>query len=163
MRERLCHWRAKRCVVWALAGVLAVAAGVPGRLLADDVCQDGVAGCARSGTIRVELNRLEPAGDACRPNLVLVNATDFSLADFRLDLVMFDVDGIVADRLAVDASPLLPGKTSLIVFEVPAMPCDGIGRVLINDVIACAGGPEGPGACLGLIDASSRTAAALFK
>ena len=131
--------------------------------LADDGCPGGVAGCELSDAIQIELNRLEPAGEACRPNLVLVNGTDLMLSEFRLDMVMFDVDGIVADRLAVDASPLLPGNTNLIVFEVPSMACEGIGRVLINAVIACAGGPEVPGACLGLIEPSSRTDVALFK
>ncbi len=78
-------------------------------------------------------------------------------------MVMLDADGIVADRLAIDASPLLPGNTSLIVFEVPAMACDGIGRVLINAVIACEGGPDGPGGFLSLIEPSSRTDVALLK
>ena len=131
--------------------------------LADEPCPEDAVDCEQGDVIRVELNRLEPAGDACRPNLVLVNGTDLTLSEFRLDMVMFDADGIVADRLAVDASPLLPGKTSLIVFEVPAMACDGIGRVLINAVIACEGGPDDPGGCLGLIEPSSRTDVALFK
>ena len=131
--------------------------------LADQACPEGATACEQADLIRVELNRLEPAGDACRPNLVLVNGTELTLSEFRLDMVMFDTDGIVADRLAVDASPLLPGKTSLIVFEVPAMACDGIGRVLINAVIACAGGADDPGGCLGLIEPSSRTDVALFK
>ena len=131
--------------------------------LADEACPEGAAACEQADLIRVELNRLEPAGDACRPNLVLVNGTDLTLSEFRLDMVMFDTDGIVADRLAVDASPLSPGKTSLIVFEVPAMACDGIGRVLINAVIACAGGPDDPGGCLGLREPRSRTDVALFK
>ena len=130
---------------------------------ADGACTGGAVGCEPGDVIRVELNRLEPAGAACRPNLVLVNGTPLTLTAFRLDMVMFDGDGIVADRLAVDASPLLPGKTSLIVFEVPAMACGGIGRMLINDVIACDGGPDAPGGCLGMIEPSSRTDVALFK
>lgn len=147
-----------RCAALGLAlSMLAVPA------LGDETCPDGAADCVADGVIGVELNRLEPAGDACRPNLVLVNGTDLMLSEFRLDMVMFDADGIVADRLAVDASPLLPGNTSLIVFEVPAMACDGIGRVLINAVLACAGGPDEPGGCLSLIEPSSRTDVALFK
>ena len=144
----------------AIGLALALLAPTP---LAAEECPGGVAGCEPGDVIRIELNRLEPAGDACRPNLVLVNGTDLTLSEFRLDMVMFDVDGIVADRLAVDASPLLPGNTNLIVFEVPSMLCDGIGRVLINAVIACAGGPEVPGACLAMIEPSSRTDVALFK
>lgn len=148
----------RRCAAAGLALLVFAAAA-----RADDACPEGAAGCQPGDVIRVELNRLEPAGDACRPNLVLVNGTALTLSEFRLDLVMFDADGIVADRLAVDASPLLAGKTSLIVFEVPGMACDDIARVLINTVIACAGGPDDPGACLGLIEPSSRTDVALFK
>lgn len=145
----------------AVVGLVIASLATPA--LADEACPEGAVGCEQVDLIRVELNRLEPAGDACRPNLVLMNGTDLTLSEFRLDMVMFDADGIVADRLAVDASPLLPGKTSLIVFEVPAMACDGIGRVLINAVVACAGGPDDPGGCLGLIEPSSRTDVALFK
>ncbi len=76
---------------------------------------------------------------------------------------MFDAEGVVVDRLAVDASPLPPGKTSLVVFQVPSMACEAIGRLLLNAVIACAGGPVGEAACIDLVETDSRLPVPFFK
>ena len=153
----------KRRLLRVCTLVVLASAALAGPAPAEEPCPETGVGCEQDALIRIELNRLEPAGEACRPNLVLTNGTDLTLSEFRLDMVMFDIDGIVADRLAVNASPLLPGKTSLIVFEAPSIACDGVGRVLINAVLACSGGPETLGGCLNLIEPSSRTDVALFK
>ena len=118
---------------------------------------------ADTGSIWIELNRLETVGTACQPYLVFENRTDHALTDLRLDLVMFDADGVVADRLAIDAAPLPAGKTSLVVFQVPSMSCEAIGRLLLNTVIACAGGPVTDSACIGLVETDSRLAVPFFK
>ena len=55
----------------------------------------------------------------------------------RLDMVLFDVDGVIARRLAVDAAPLAAGKTSVRVFGISNLACDNIGRVLLNDILVC--------------------------
>lgn len=66
--------------------------------------------------VAIELNKLEPQGDACRAYLVLKNGTTSAFETLKLDLVMFDADSVVARRLAVETALLPAGKTSLKVF-----------------------------------------------
>jgi len=89
-------------------------------------------------SLTIQLNKLETEGDTCRAYIVLENRSDLSFEALRLDLVMFDVDGVIARRLAVDAAPLAAGRTSVRVFGISNLACDNIGRVLLNDVLNCA-------------------------
>ena len=118
---------------------------------------------AADGGVSVELNKLEPSGGACRAYLVLENKSERAFETLKLDLVMFGADGIVANRLAVETAPLPGGKTSLKVFEIDALPCDGIGRVLLNDVMACADETGARADCLDLVTPSARGDAGFIK
>lgn len=122
-----------------------------------------VAASADDGGVSVELNKLETTGGACRAYLVLQNRSGRDFDSLKLDLVMFDRDGIVARRLAVEGAPLPAGKTGLRVFDMADQPCDGIGRVLLNDVLACGGDGGAWDDCLDLLQASSRTPAPFAK
>jgi hypothetical protein len=106
--------------------------------------------------VTIELNKLEPNGEACRAYLVVKNAGAAAFESLKLDLVMFDRDGVVAKRLAVQAAPLPVGKTSLKVFDITGHDCTGIGSILLNDVLECAPAPQDGTGCLGLIAASAR-------
>jgi hypothetical protein len=116
------------------------------------------AGAARAEppAVGVELNKLEAAEGACRAYLVLQNRGSETFTSLKLDLVMFDADGIVARRLAVEGAPLPAGKTSLKVFDVADIGCPKIGRVLLNDVLACAGAGGPVDNCLARIEPSAR-------
>lgn len=100
--------------------------------------------------IKLELNRLEAreAGN-CRVWLVLNNAGAEALDPLRLDLVLFGRDGAVSRRLAVDVGPVPGGRTVVRLFDVAGQPCEGVGQLLLNDVLACNGtGPEARSACI---------------
>lgn len=115
------------------------------------------------GRLAIELNRLEPQGQSCVAYLVFRNETGTSLESLRLELALFGVDGFIARRFTLDAAPIPAGKTSLKLFEIAATPCETLGRVLINEVLACAG-PNGVLAdCLERIEPSSRLPVSLFK
>src|SRR3546814_11145369 len=76
---------------------------------------------------------------------------------------MFGGDGVIAKRLAVEAAPLPAGKTSVRLFDMEGLACDGVSRVLLNDVLACrddSGEREG---CLAAIATSSRTDAEFVR
>lgn len=113
--------------------------------------------------LRVELNRLEAVDGACRVYLVLNNATADSFDAFKLDLVLFDTDGVIARRLAVETAPLRPRKTSVKLFDLDALPCDRVGTMLLNDVLACntASGPMAD--CVARVETASRASAQLVK
>lgn len=124
-----------------------------------------VVGSARAadGRIGMELNKLEPLADACRAYLVLTNGAGAAFSDLKLDLVIFDAEGIVARRVAVQGGPLPDGKTSLKVFDIDGVPCAKIGRFLLNGVMTCAARDGKREGCAGLIDTSSRASVKLIK
>jgi len=111
---------------------------------------------AASGEVQVQLNKLEPEGGACHVYVVLENGTGHGFEVLKLDLVMFDPEGVVAKRLAVETAPLPAAKTSLKVFPVDGLACDRVGRVLLNDVLACADASGPREDCLGLVRVRAR-------
>lgn len=113
--------------------------------------------------VTVELNKLEPRGEACRAYLVLENKTDSAFEALKLDLVMFDPGGVVAKRLAVEAAPLPAGKTSLKVFDLTDLPCGQVGRILLNDVLVCADESGQRDDCLAKVRPSARGNVPFFK
>ena len=118
---------------------------------------------ASDESLLVELNKLEPNEGDCRAYLVLENKSASAFESLKLDVVVFDTDGIVAKRLAVEAAPLPLGKTSLKVFDIGGLPCDRVGRVLLNEVMTCADGSQERGDCLALMSTSSRAPIPFIK
>lgn len=114
------------------------------------------------GMVSVELNKLETDGNDCQPYLVFENATEIDFGSLKLDLVMFDADGIIARRVAVEGAPLPPGKMAVKVFDMPGLTCDLIGRVLLNGLTQCADHAGERSDCLALIDTASRAAGVDF-
>jgi hypothetical protein len=115
--------------------------------------------------LRVELNKMETVGDACRVYLVFENGTGRTFTDYTLDLVMFAEDGGILNRLAVDAGRLDEGKTRVKLFDVPGTDCARIGRILVNDVMSCDG-PDGegdPATCTAFTEPSSRIETGFIK
>lgn len=124
--------------------------------------------------IPVELNKLEPLpapGQGCRIYLVASNPDPEPIAQLRLDLVLFGTDGVIARRVALDLAPLGARKTAVRLFDLPGQLCDGVGRVLVNEVLACqlglrSGAPpaeEPRQACTDRLQLSSRAKAELTK
>lgn len=118
---------------------------------------------ADDAKVKVELNKLEPGGAACRAYLVVENTTASAFETLKLDLVMFDPDGVVARRFAVEIAPLPASKTSLKAFDIDGLPCDRVGRVLLNDVMDCADASGARSDCLALISVSARGALKFVK
>jgi hypothetical protein len=102
--------------------------------------------------VSIELNRLEPREQSCRVSLVVANPGDKALDSLKLDLVFFDKEGVISRRLAVEAGPVRASKTTVKLFEASETPCEGVGRLLLNDVTACGGGED----CLSMVQTSSR-------
>jgi len=152
-----------------VAAAAALACAAPGAQSAEDTA-DGSADGDQAG-VDIELNKLEPSGAACRAYLVFQNRTDRSFDPYKLDLVMFDGEGVIAKRLAVEAGPLPAGKTSVKLFDINGLGCGNIDRILLNSVMACgsAGAGDGGGGggdapdCTALAQPSSRAKVAFLK
>lgn len=117
---------------------------------------------ADDGRVTIELNKLETNGNGCHPYLVFENRTEIDFGSLKLDLVMFDGDGIIARRVAVEGAPLPPGKMAVKVFDLPDLACERIGRVLLNGLTQCADPAGERRGCLALIDTASRAADVAF-
>ncbi|TQV76300.1 Tat pathway signal sequence domain protein [Denitrobaculum tricleocarpae] len=113
--------------------------------------------------IKIELNKLEASENACRAYLLLENRSPASFESLKLDLVLFDSEGVVAKRLAVEAAPLPKDKTSLKVFDIARMRCDAIGRVLLNRLTACDDNAGARSDCLAMISTTARGAVPFIK
>ncbi|MEM6933729.1 MAG: Tat pathway signal sequence domain protein, partial [Pseudomonadota bacterium] len=88
--------------------------------------------------------------------ILIQNETELAFSALSLDLVMFDPDGIISKRLAVEMAPLRAGKTSVKVFGIDGAACGGLGRILVNDVLSCEVGGSARNDCLEMIETASR-------
>jgi hypothetical protein len=111
------------------------------------------ASAAATEPIRVELNTLENNEGRCRVTFVIENKDQGSLESLRLDLAVFNRDGVVQRRVSAELAPVRGGKTVVKSFGID-LGCTDIGSILVNDVTACAPG-EG-NTCLDRLDLSSR-------
>ncbi len=96
-----------------------------------------VSAAAAPPTMEIELNKLEAVEGACRAYMLFRNPSESVFASYRLDLVMFGRDGVLAKRIVVEAAPLSAAKTTLKQFDVTGLSCPDLGQILLNDVTAC--------------------------
>jgi hypothetical protein len=106
------------------------------------------AASADKAPLKLQLNRLEPAGEACRVTMLVDNGRGGALKSYKVDLFAFDTEGVAQKRVAVELGPLPARKTTVKIFEFSGIACPKIGRVLLNDVLACEGDAGGRDACL---------------
>lgn len=118
---------------------------------------------ADEARIGIELNKLEPAENACRSYIVVRNPAEQTFTAFNMEVLVFDTDGVIQNRIAMDLAPIRPNKTSVLIVNLAGIQCDKIGEVLVNSFLDCERGEERLGDCLARVDLSSKTAARLFK
>lgn len=107
-------------------------------------------------SIELELNRLETVGDACRAYIMLENRSA-ELTSFRLDLFALDTSGVVAQRLTVQLGPVPEDKTIIKVFDFPGVTCEGVGSVLLNDILTCETEDGPSGRCVGRVAVGTKS------
>jgi hypothetical protein len=118
---------------------------------------------AAEGQLTIELNKLEDTDEGCRSLLVVDNETGHELHRFRVDLILFDREGVYAKQLLLDMAPLYEDKKVLTSFLLAEHPCASIGSVLINDVPWCENGAGATVDCVKLLEVGSRTEVPLEK
>lgn len=146
------HIRTKGAALGALALAAASLSGLPA------FAQDSGPG------LSVELNKLEAQGSGCRAYLVVKNDGSTEYQSFKLDLVLFQKDGVIGRRFAMDLAPLKPEKRTVKLFDLDNIGCGDIGSFLINDVMECkaAGGASAEN-CLARLSVKSLTDVELTK
>ncbi|GJE76306.1 hypothetical protein BGCPKDLD_2898 [Methylorubrum suomiense] len=117
----------------------------------------------KGAPLKIELNRLEPAGEACRTYMLVDNGRGPALKSLKVDLFAFDTEGVAQKRLAVELGPLQEKKTVVRLFDFTGLACPKVGRILLNDVLACEGGDASRETCLERIETATKTPAAFDR
>jgi len=113
--------------------------------------------------IAVELNKLETQQSSCRAYLVIDNQSETSFDVLKLDLVLFQTDGIIGRRFALDLAPIRAKKRSVKLFDLDGVKCETVGSFLINDIMECKSGGSDESACLDRLALSTRSNVQLSK
>src|SRR3954470_7121327 len=92
---------------------------------------------AATESVRIELNGAENVDNRCRLTFVIQNTLARPIDSFKLDLVVFNTEGIVYRRRGTEMAPVRDGKTVVKTFAIDGA-CSDVGSILVNDVTACA-------------------------
>jgi hypothetical protein len=123
----------------------------------------GATAAVAAPAVSVELNKLEAQGSGCRAYVVVQNDDTTSYQSFKLDLVLFQQDGVIGRRFAMDLAPLKPQKRTVKLFDLDNITCDKIGSFLINDIVECKNDAGPVENCLAGVTVKSLTNVQLTK
>lgn len=112
-------------------------------------------------SLNLELNGADASAAGCRLTFVVENRLGMGLDKAAFEIVLFNDAGLV-ERLAVlDFKELPDGKTKVRQFDIQGADCARVGRVLVNDAVACEGEGVEAGACLRRLVTATKSAVAL--
>jgi hypothetical protein len=118
---------------------------------------------AEEPSLDIELNKIEDSADGCRSVFVFGNHTGHDLNRFRVDLILFDPEGVYAKQLLLDMAPLYAEKKTVASFLLGEEPCGSIGSILVNDVPWCENGTGSSIDCVRLLEVNSKAELPLQK
>jgi hypothetical protein len=145
-------------------GTLCIAAAAALLLTLPSLAQDTKPDQTQSdNSVTLELNKLEASEKGCRAYVVVSNPSSTTYDAYKLDLVMFQSDGIIGRRFALDLAPLRPSKRTVKLFELDNTSCDKIGSFLVNDVLECKTEAGPVTDCLARLKVSSLTKVTISK
>ena len=121
------------------------------------------ASASETSGVQLELNKLESSDKGCRAYIVVNNPAETSYQSYKIDLVLFQTDGVIGKRFSIDLAPLKAKKKSVKLFEIDAIKCDRIGSFLINDVMDCKADAGPVPGCLDHLKTSTLTNVQLSK
>jgi hypothetical protein len=127
------------------------------------VLPDGAGRAQGQAELGIELNKMEATEQGCKPVFLFDNATGHQLNRFEVELVLFDTKGIYSKQVLLNMAPVYKGKQVLASFLLQDMPCDGIGRILVNALPACANSTGDDLDCVAMLKVSSRAEVPLEK
>lgn len=87
--------------------------------------------------IEIELNKLEPTDKGCQLSFVVNNGGADELASVKLDIVVFQPDGVIGSQLPLDLTGLRASARTVKKFMFKGPGCERYGSVMINGVMDC--------------------------
>lgn len=106
--------------------------------------------------VTLELNKLEQVDETCRAYMLFKNDSRSDFDQFRLDLVLFDAEGVISRRIAIEAAPLEAGRSTVKFFDFTEQQCESIDRILVNGVSPCADASGEREDCNDMLNLASR-------
>ena len=132
----------RRAALWAIIATAAVAAAAgradPARAEGAGAPGGGNGVAADGGGLTLELNKVEQTDGGCQTYFLLDNQSGHVFDGFRLDLILFDGQGVIGDRLRLDLAPVRRDKRTVLTYVFPDTACTEIGSILGNDIPVCA-------------------------
>jgi hypothetical protein len=119
-------------------------------------CSPVLAQETTSLSLALELNAIQPADGGCRVTFLATNQLGGQLDRAAVELALFDTAGTIDRIVTLDFKDLSDGKTKVLQFELVGLQCDGLGRLLVNDVSACEGAITPATICLDALETSTR-------
>jgi hypothetical protein len=98
--------------------------------------------------LALELNAIQPADGGCRVTFLATNTLESSIDRTGIEMAIFTADGGIDRIVTLDFTGLTQGKTKVLQFALNDLPCENIGRLLVNDIASCEGEGLAPDACL---------------
>ncbi|NVK34594.1 MAG: hypothetical protein HWE23_08950 [Rhodobacteraceae bacterium] len=92
---------------------------------------------ASENTISLELNRANDTDKGCLVTFVANNSSEQALADVAYEFVLFNSDDLVEQMTAFDFGAMPSGKTVVRQFQLTALTCGSIGKILVNGSARC--------------------------
>ncbi len=116
-------------------------------------------------TLNLELNRLESVRGSCRISFLVKNPLDRVFSKLDIDVAFIDKNGIIIGRTNIEFGKVRKQKTTLRSLSFADFDCAKVGKILLNDVVACGVQITGgePQDCLDLITLSYRGKVEFFK
>jgi hypothetical protein len=153
----------RRTLALSLFAALSLSTAAP--LTAQPAAQTAAQNAAQNPAnepITVELNAAEPVQNKCRVAFVIANKGATAIESLKLDLAIFNRDGVVQRRIVTEMAPLRRAKTIVKTFELEneCGHSGHIGSILVNDVTACT--PGDTAACLDRLTPSSKVSEIKF-
>ena len=117
---------------------------------------------AQTGNFELELNTSADVEGACRLTFVATNNSGQALTKTAYEVAAFNADGVVSQILVLEFGALPLAKTRVVQFDLPAIKCSDLSRLLVNSADTCetAAGPQD--ICMKALSASSRIATMPF-
>lgn len=115
-----------------------------------------------NGALVLELNALTPSETGCRISFLATNTLGTDLTRSAYEIALFGSGGGIERLVSLEFKAMPEGKTRVVQFDIGELNCDGLGRVLLNDIVACEGDGLDPTICLGRLTTSSRLAGVEF-
>ncbi len=110
-----------------------------------------------SPLVTIELNKVEQRDQHCRFYLMAENKLGHAIDTLKMELVLFDHDGIIKKNMALDLAPLPVAKKSVKAFQLKNTTCSDVSTLLVNRIMHCETPAGTLTECLQKLSLSSKT------